>query len=223
MPEFGPTYQSFEQVGPPLGQPSLPLPAIDARTHALRVLREWISTLEFRRTGQTGGAPIPFCIPIADILIHQPDHVKDMNFPAIAFLPQRGIYESFGLGPAQIDDITCDQFGLGTALVQIAEYHEQLIIEVWGSKIAERRAIVAGLEVALTSQATSYAITLRMKEYFGRTASFAIAEAQYIDEPDNVRNRRRAHMFVDMTVGVVQLVHANTLRPYVQVFADVDC
>lgn len=230
MADAGPTIQSFEFVGQVFGegvgfpeQPALPLPGIDARTYALRAFADWLSTLQFARTGKKGGEDIQFCVPRKDIHVHQPDHVKDLEFPSICFLPQRGMYETFGLGPARLDDATCDVFGQGTALLQLAEYTESFIIEIWGSKIAERRAIVAGLETAMGSFDDSWAVTLRLKDYFDRTATFSLNEKQYIDEPDAVRNRRRAHMFVELTVGVVRLVNAVTLQPYAQVFTDVDC
>lgn len=205
----------FEVTG--IGKPTvIPLPAIDARTHALKEFAKFISLLEFNRPGKKGGKPEPFCIPLGNIHIEQPDNVDDLKFPGIGFLPARATYETFGLGPSRLVDETQDVFGLGTGLLSIAEYNEVFIMELWATKIPERRAMVAGFESVLGSFDNSWSLTLRLPDYFNLTATFALNERLNIDEPDNVRNRRRAHFFIELTVCVVRLVNVKTLTPYVQ-------
>lgn len=196
----------------------VPLPAVDARTHALKEFAKFLSLLRFNRPGKKGGSLEAFCINLKNIHIDEPDNIENLRFPAIGFLPARAQYETFGLGPARLDEATKDVFAPGTALLQIAEYREVVIMEVWATKIPERRAIVAGLETVLGSFENSWALTLLLPDYFNRTATFALNERQNIDT-DAVRNRRRAHFFIDLTVNVVKLVNINTLIPY----AVVDC
>lgn len=214
--EVFPVGSEFGVVETVIGERApVPLPAVDARTFALRELRKFISLLVFNRPGRKGGKLESFTIEPKNIHLEQPDHVKDMRFPAIAFIPGRGRYETFGLGPARLDESTYNVYAPGTALVQIAEYTEMLTLEAWATKIPERRAIIAGLETVLGSFDNSWSLTLRIPNYFNRTATFSLAERQNIDEPDNVRNRRRAHMFIELTVGIVRLVNVTDLTPYV--------
>lgn len=196
-------------------RPPIPLPDIDERTHALRAFADYIATLQFRRSAGAGKEPITFRIPRTQIYIEQPDNVEDMKFPAIAFIPGRGRYESFGLGPPNIKDDTIDKFAPGTALLESAEYKERFILEAWGSKIGERRAIVAGLHAALLRQESSYALRILLPDLYGTSAEFALVERENIDGPDAVRNRRRGHFHIDLTVCVLQLVNVVTMRPMV--------
>lgn len=196
-------------------RPPQPLPTEDGRTIALRLFGDFLATLQFRRSGGKDKSPIEFKIPRKDIHIEQPDHVEDMKFPSIAFVPGRGVFASFGLGPPQIKDDTIDKFAPGTALLESAEYNERFTLEVWGSKRGERRAVMAGIEAAMLRQESSYSLILLLKDLFDTTAEFSIEERENIDDPDVVRNRRRGHFYVDLSVCVVQLVNIVTMRPFV--------
>lgn len=205
---------SFTTAGfPP--RPQQPLPPKDARTLALDIFADFLATLEFRRYGGDKHPPIPFKVARKNIHIEQPDHVEDMKFPAIAFIPGRGTFESFGLGPPNLKDDTVNKFAPGTALLESAEYKERFIIEVWGSKKGERRAMMAGLETALLRQESSYSIRFLLRDYFDTTAEFSLEERENIDDPDVVRNRRRGHFFADLSVCIVQLVNIETLTPVI--------
>ena len=208
-------------LGEVAGIPPQPLPHIDSRTHALNAFKEFIASLKFNRAGAKGGKAIPFGIPAAQIHIEQPDNVEDLKFPAISFLPSRGKYIEFGLGPGNLIDATLNKFAPGTALLEMAEYEEVITVEIWGSKRGERRAIMAGLESIMLSSDDSWALRFKLTEYFDVVATFSLDERMNIDDSDAVRNRRRGHLYVTMGVCLVQLVNVATLTPYVAV--EVDC
>lgn len=187
------------------------LPDKDAREYALERLREYIAALVFRRTNEAGQESIPFQLPEQSIQIQQPDDLKDLPLPGIGIVPGRGYHEGFGLGPPNIIDSTQGVAGPGTALVRNSEYVEQIVIELWGSKKAERRALVAGMKSALRASDGSYGIYLSLPAYYGLTAGFALDESQYIESDETSRNRRRGHLMVTMRVTEVTLVNVRQL------------
>jgi hypothetical protein len=227
------TEQLFEIVGnlygATVGYPSKPsalLPDIDARTHALRALKAFIATQMFQRTGDKCGDPIPFQVKPENIHVEQPDDVKRLRFPAIAFIPSRANYQPFGLGPGHLNDDTFDVYAPGTVLLNQAEWNEIVGIEIWGSKRAERRALKAGLEAVLMGSESSFALTLKMPRYFDRDATFALVQGEVIDDLDVVRNRRRADLYVELQTQIVSLVNAVTLKPMTrlaEIGTEVEC
>ena len=190
-----------ESVLTPPPFPEVPLPDFDARTQALRVLAQWFSSLVFRRTMAQGEAPQPFSITPDRVFIEQPDNVEGLQFPSIGILPGRGQYITRGLGGAEPDDATATVDGL--ALLVPYDYVELLTVEGWGSKIAERRSIVAAIEVAMGSFEGTTDLRLVMPDYFGLVATFTLMERENIDDLEVPRGRRRVHLFLQMTVPVV--------------------
>lgn len=214
--------KASELIDSPIGQvypprPEQPLPDFDARTHALRRLREFLSVLDLHRTNTKGAPPIKYRIPIANIHLEQPDSVVDLKFPGVAFLPGRATHEAYGLGAPDICEGTLDVYGVGTALAVLSDHVEQFTVELWASGRAERRSMVAGISTAMRSSATSYSIRLTLPSYFNQVASFALDSTQYIDDPDVVRGRRRAHLLVTMSVPEVALVNVERLHPLLAV------
>lgn len=217
----GKSARSFTVLDPPLEnvyppRKRQPFPDKDARTLALETFADFLSTLVFRRTGDKGGKPVPFRIRREDIHVEQPDHVRDLKFPSIAFMPGQGQYIEFGLGEAHILDDTFDLYAPGTVVIEPAEYEEQFVLEVTGAKSAERRAVVAGIEAAMLSRQHSYALRLRLPNYFNSTATFAL-ESRLLVESEAQRNRRVAQMTVTLGVCMAQLINATELQPFVSV------
>lgn len=192
---------------PPAGQP--PLPNIDARTHALRVLAKWFAALVYRRTMAANQQPQAFTIPIESIFIEQPDAVEGLEFPSISIIPGRGQYVTRGLGGSDPDDdlATVD----GRALFVPYDYTELITVEGWGSKIAERRSIVAAIEVAMGAYEGTTDLRLVMPDYFDQVATFSLMERENIDDLEVARGRRRVHLFVQMTVPVIAVARFTTL------------
>jgi hypothetical protein len=210
--------ERFRLVDPRISSPPFPPPEVDARTHALSAFREFVSTLLFRRRGIAPDfAPIDMRVPKDRIFIEQPDNVVELEFPAIAFLPGTGNYEWWGLGGSQVDDSSLGRYAPGTVIVSPATYVETFVIEAWASKPGERRAIFAGLESAMLLFQDVTTLRMRLPGYFDRTAVFALADRTLIDDPDAVRNRRRGHLSVQLSVPMAFLANAKTLQPFVHV------
>lgn len=201
------------------GRPRPALPDVDARTHALRAFRTFLSTLEFRRTG-AAGQTIPFKVAEANIHIEQPDNVEGLAYPSMVVIPARATYLAYGLGPPRIVDQSLNLFSPGTAVVYAKQYEETFLLEVWAAKIAERRAIVAGIEVAMQTVDDSYALRFRLPEYFSTECEFWLEQRENIEDAETARNRRRAHLFIWMSVPVLHLVNAKLLQHFVDVRLD---
>lgn len=188
----------------------------EPRDHALLALQNFFSKVVCYRTAENSRL-IPFRIPKSRIFIEQPDDIEGLRFPSISIIPARGARTEYGLGGPKPIEKTLDKFGKGTVLVQLAEYTEDLVVEVWGSKAPERRSVSAALTRAMRMDQTSYAIRLELPTYFGSIAQFSLGGSTRIDDSDVVRNRRREHLYVNMRVEELALVAANSLKPFVDV------
>lgn len=193
-----------------------PLPDKDGRQLALERLKRFVSLLRFRRTARVGQPALGFRLPPESIHLYLPDDPKDANLPSVAFLPGAGLHDTQGLGPPVALEETADLYGPGTAVVRLGEYVEEFVIEVMAAKHAARRAIVAGLTTALRAQEESSALRLSLPDYFGAAASFALLGSSYLEEPAAVKNRRRAHLFVELRVPELAFVRIAKLRPEIQ-------
>lgn len=197
---------AFGRVYP--GPASPPFDVRDARTHALRTLRRFISLLRFQRVGETpDGLPIAFQVPETMIHVYQPDDVENHGpKPGIGFLPGRATHESYGLGPPEVLDDTADRFGDGLVLVRRSDHVETIPVEIVVAKDAERQGVLAGLKAALQMDDKSQALRLICSSYFDVVASFRLDESESIDDAGADLNRRRAHLYVLLVVPEVTLV-----------------
>lgn len=202
-----PTVDHWYLQPPPF--PAVPLPSEDARTYALRALGHWIHSLAFRRKMQNGAPADPFVITPERYHLEQPDNVENLQMPCVAILPGRGKYETRSLGPAEPDDSFVGPDG--TSLVIPWDYTETITMEVWGSKQSERRALVAGIEIAIGMYDGSTDLRLILTDYWAQVASFSLMEREIIDDIETPRGRRRAHFFLQMTVPVVGAAKFNWL------------
>ena len=203
--------------GPP-PYPVIPLPDIDARTFALRALARWVSSLRYMRTMARGQPAQEFAIEPDRVFVEMPDNVEVLDFPAVAFLPARGQYLTRGLGGADIVEGTAGLGGPGSALIIPYDYQETFTIEGWGSKISERRSIVAAIEVAFGTYQGTTDLRLVLPDYYGLVAEFSLMERENLDDLEVARGRRRVHLYVQMLVPVVRLARFPTLiGPFVNV------
>lgn len=191
------------------GSVNPPLPPRDAREEALRALRKFISCLEFRLYGDSANAPgVAFKIPLASIHVYAPDAVQARpKFQGVGILPGHSRREPVGLGPPPVIDGTEDVYGPGVVLVGLGYHVETFGIEVRGEKHAEVVAVVAGLRAALSMGDGSQALQLKLPGYYDRVAAFRLDEGEAIDDgEDAATERRRSHLFVELTVPEVQPV-----------------
>lgn len=203
LPESPTTSPVLNPLGPPI-----PLPDKDARTHALTVLGRWFSALEYRRT-MTAGQTQAFFLPPERVLIDQPDNVDGLQFPSICILPGRGQYLTRGIGGASPDEqvVTVD----GVSVLVPYDYTELITVEVWGSKIAERRAMVAAIEASAGSYEGTTDLRLKMPDYFGLVCTFSLMERENLEDVETPRGRRRAHLYFQMSVPVAVAARYATL------------
>lgn len=193
-------------------QAAQPLPDKDARDYALERLKEYFCALIFQRTGGIGEPSIAFQLPEDSVHIAQPDDIKNLPLPGIGIIPGRGVHETYGLGPPVMLEKSVGIAGPGTALLRRGDYVENFVVEVWGSKIAERRALLAGLKSALRASDSSSSIYLSLPSYFDMTAGFMLNESQPIDGDEVSRNRRRGHLMVELRVCEVTLTNVRELN-----------
>ncbi len=196
------------------------LPDMGAREVALRRFCDFLSLLPFMRTMR--GAPQPFLVPRKQIHINQPDSVVGasggVKLPTIAFLTSSADETDSGwLGPADIIDGTEDLYAPDTALFYLGWHTENLVLEVVAAKPATRRSIVEGIKQVLRSADGSSSLSLSLPDYFDQDATFTLVSSEYVEDQDAVRNRRRGHLTILLSMPEVMLANALTLHPYVTV------
>lgn len=206
-----------EQAGTIPARVSFPLPHIDPRTAALRVLRKFTSELTFFRPGDVGKEPISFQIPESQFHIEQPDNIEGLDMPAISVV-QDDIeeYAPMGLAPVN-DERTIDEFGKGTVLRVLYEQIEMITLEIWAPNKPVRRSLIAGLQVALSMSEERAGTIFRVPEYWNRLVRFTPDANNRPDNDQVVRGRRVARMKIDMRIDVVQLINSTTLQPYMTI------
>lgn len=214
------TGSPFYDVMPPA--PRLPLPARRARTFALSACSDFIASLPFERPGDVSEVSekeqrsIPVRLRRKDIYLEWPDSNVNLTYPSAVWLPSRGTYDVWGIGPARLIERSVDVFGRNTALLLIADWTETFQLEVWGGKDNEREAVLGGIETTFLAQEDSSGLRLVLTEYFNQVCSFELGDGMNIDDPDVVRGRRRAHLSLKLTVPVVKLIRTVPFYPTTQ-------
>lgn len=208
--------QPIGAVFPPRQNPP-GLPDKGAREIALRRFADFLSLLPFMRTMR--GPPQPFLVPRKQIHIGQPDSVVGasggVKLPTLAFLTSSADeLDSGWLGPADIIDGTEDLYAPDTALFYLGWHTENLVLEVVAAKPATRRAIVEGIKQVLRSTDGSSSLSLSLPAYFDQDAQFTLLSSEYVEDQDAVRNRRRAHLTIQLSMPEVMLANALTLVPF---------
>lgn len=216
----------FGDVYPP--RPNPPAPVVDGRTAALRLLKKYFQELIFRRSGgrdPRSGAelpPIEFRIPERDIHVEWPDNVEEVHLPAIAFLSTAAAtYEAIGM-VSYVEEASRDVYQKDTILIWLSEFVETFVIEIWAETKSQRRAMLAGIEQAMTPTEQMYGLRFRMREYFDQFACFSMVDRELVDDEFATKNRRRAKIRVELRYNVVALVNATDFQPVVTVVADAD-
>jgi hypothetical protein len=186
--------------------------SVDARTAGLLVLKEYLSELTFMKPGD-GGTAVPFQILPGNIHIEEPDYEQDLIMPALVFE---------GIGDATIDDMgfydetSTDLFAKSTVLWVHAEHAEFINMRIWTASRAERRAILAGLEVAMAPVEEIYGMSLVAKNYYGQTVSICPISTSRDDSMAG-QNRRQATFKIDLRINIVQLVNYRKVVPLARV------
>ena len=193
------------------------LPDLGAREHALRRFLDFLAALPFMRT--MAGPPQAFVVPRDQMFVNMPDAESGapvgQKLPTIAFTTSTAdkILDGW-LGPAILIDGTEDLFAPGTALFWVGGHTEPLVLEVVASSRAVRRSIVEGISQVLRSSDDTGSLRLSLPDYFNSTATFTLMDVTYFEEPDAVRNRRKAHLTIQLYVDEVMLASAVDIVPF---------
>lgn len=198
---------------------AIPVPAVDARTAALRALKAYFAELTFWRAGAEDCPPIGFCVDPKNIQVEVPDGKWVRVMPSIAFVAGPFEFQTLSQQPYERSR---DQFGPGTVLIRKFCYVEQLQIEVVASVRAERRAMLAGIQVAMSPSDEFAGLRLTAKDFFGMPASFMLQRGTLQEEPNAARGRRIGRLATKMSIEVVQLYNYRTMKPFVRVNTDLD-
>ncbi len=230
MPNFPPALRRVVQ-GIPWGEvfpkrEDPPPRSKDGRTVAMETLREYVTNLTFYRAmGKDPNGkplpPVPFRIQPNHFYIEWPDSTEDMVMPCIATIHSRADYDVIGL-VSYVEENTRDVYAKGTVIQWQAEYVETINLEIWTSKMSERRAILAGMEVAFSPTEQMSGVRFMMPDYYNELVCFTTMRREIMDEPDSARNRRKAQLELEMRFNIVTLVNYNTFAPVATVNVDVN-
>lgn len=207
------------EVFPPKSNPSTL--AVDGRTCCLRVLREYVTDLTFFREDAKGRPPIPFQIRPENFLIEWPDNPAQMAHPSVVVLPSRAVFDAFGLA-GYVEEYSRDVYAPGTVLQWQSEYVEVINLEVHAASKAERRGILAGLDVAFSPTEQMSGVRFQVPAYYNELVCFSLNRREIMDDLDGARRRRRAQVELEMRFNVVALVNYAALVPTAKVVTDVD-
>lgn len=190
-------------------------PERDGREAALRVLRQYVAAIPFDDPSKPGQS---LRIAPEDVHADFADPEQEPRLPAAGVVSAEANLDFDYLGATILLDDTYGCFGQGTALALFGWHDELIVLEVWCRDVPQRRAVVAGLKLALHADEDRACVDLRLPDYFGRTARFYLVGAHVIDEPESLRGgRRRALLRLRLKVPEVVLVDAGTMRPMSEV------
>lgn len=198
----------FGDVYPVAGP--VPLEEMDAREHALRALADFIADLEF---ANPDSMKVPtFQIERSNVFTAMPPDPSQLKFPAVAFMPARGKHDQYALGPA--DDVgDVGDAGPGQSTLLLGEYVETFAVECWANHDALRTSMLAGIASAIRTGSWSQALLLNLSPDYNAIARFTLVDSEHIDDPDVVRGRVRARLYLLLEVPEIKTVFGSVLQP----------
>jgi hypothetical protein len=199
----------------------IPSQYLDARTHALRALRDYVCALEFHREPERGGQPIPFKVLPQNFHVDAPDDVSFIDFSAGTVTCDPG--GQFGYEALNVFyEETFGVFGPNTVLQVVGTYREKFNLEYRCALVQQRVAWKAGIEEAMYPDEDVWLLRLKLPQYFGQVCSFDFQDGTIADTPDEGKRRRSVSIGLDLYVNIVRLVHARRLVPRADVQVDLD-
>lgn len=201
----------FGEVFPARAPPPPATQSVDGRTHALRVLRDYVCELVFYLPMEEGCPPKPFQLLPENFLIDPPGSSHEWKFPSIAVQQVAdGDYNAIGL-TSYVEEETRDVYAPGTVVQWQDEYEEKFHLEVSGSQAPEVRSIIAGLETAISPTEQMSGLRFRMPDYFDQLVCFTLNRRNVGGDADSTRGRRVAKLELAMRFNIVALVNSNAL------------
>jgi hypothetical protein len=202
-----------------------PLPteaaAVDGRTIALRLLRDYLcSVIFYLPKGDV--VDRGFTILPENFLLEIPDNVHDLKYPSLAVLPGNWEYLPVGFAPRLVAD-TWNRFGPGTAVQKhAAEYQEDIKLEMWASKEPELRSMRAGIELALNPVEEMSGLRFYMDRYWGQPVVFTMMRGEATPGELAGKGRRSAVIVVQMRFELASLVNVVPFFPTLLATVDAD-
>jgi hypothetical protein len=183
----------------------------DARTAVARGLKEYLLQLSY---AADGGRLVKFN-RVLDTWAPAEDKLLYPSAAVIAVGP--GVYEASRLTPNANTPVENE------ALVQTSELNIDLNIEIMASDSAQRMALVAMLEDALTPTDYSYGLRLELPHYHNARATYEPKTIFYDDNPDEaLRRHRKALILVSCCMPVLRVANLPLMRPRGVVFLEPD-
>jgi hypothetical protein len=195
--------------------PPQPFQSVDARTQALRSLKNYLAALQFWKEG-ANNTPVPFAIAAQDIHIEYPDAEDHIALPSITFGAGTTEYAFRGNTGFLLEE-TGDVYGKATALHVWAEHVETIPVRLWANDIVQLRGMLAGFQTAMNPFEEVSGIRLKLSRYFDRVALFSLEGGGRSPSEEAVRGRRTADLQVLLRLDLVHLVPAVELVPEVLV------
>jgi hypothetical protein len=200
----------------------------DGRTVALETLRMYLADLTFRRPGgrdkqsKATLPPIEFKIPESRIYVEWPDDEVELELPAIALLGEaQADYDSIGL-TNYVDESSYGKYSPGTVVTWMGEYVENFALEIWAETRQQRRAMLVGIEQALSPFQQMAGLRFRMPDYYDQLCCFALQSRQIMDDEDAAQVRRKAKMVIELRYNCVAAVNVEPMTPTVAIEVDVE-
>lgn len=193
-------------------KPFPPMPAIQPRDHALRALFDYLAMVEWRHEGATPGTTVAFTIDRANMLEEKADDMATLALPCLVADPKRGSHvdDQPPLGPPIVWENTYDG---ETVLVEVGLYKETFSLEVWASTKVARRAILAGLDIAMSPTESYAGLSFTLPNYFGCWCWFGLDSTTRVEDAQVSSRRRYATCEVDLWVPVLFRVPIGFFEP----------
>lgn len=169
-------------------------------------LRRHLEGLDF----DAGGNVFRF----AQVFDDWPSFLERYVPPSACVLPGRTTYLDALMTPTLLEDTWEPQGQQGFGLYKLSEVSLDLEVSFRAPTVAERDAILHGLEDSFVSgqilmdqvNGPRYGRLLEMPEYYGLCGRFALASSQVIDDPDHaLREQRDAIVTVSAQAAHVKL------------------
>lgn len=188
------------------------MPAEQPRDYAIRCLFDYLAMVEWRHVGTSGGPPVGFTIPRANMHEEKVDDNTTMELPSLVVDAKRGsqVDDSPPLGPAVVCE---DTFDGNDVLVEVGLYKEIFNLEVWAASTVKRKAILAGLDIAFAPVAEYAGLSLTIPDYYGIWCWFSLNSTTRYDDAQLGSRRRVGICEVELWVPLVFKVPIGFFNP----------
>lgn len=171
----------------------------DARTALTRGLAEYLESIV---VNAMGGRQLRF----KQVLRSWAEPEQESKYPsAIVYSQVPGTYDAsrFTPGVAAKNRIALPD---GRYVVALAEYVQNLTVEIWCTDPSERSELVTAVELAMNPLDFMYGLLLELPYYYNQRAVYEMLDMRYLDsEEDAMRRYRKAAFSVTAQIPLIRL------------------